>query len=59
MKKNSKFGGVAIKLRKSCNVNEYFACETAVYQPGIGCGDYRWNTVKLENVVLKLTLIPK
>lgn len=40
------------KLRKSCNINDYFACETAVYQPGAGCGDYRWNTLELENVVL-------
>lgn len=41
------------KLRKSCNVNDYFACETSVYQPDAGCGSYRWNTLELENVLLE------
>lgn len=40
-------------MRKSCNVNDYFACETSVYQPDAGCGSYRWNTLELENVLLE------
>lgn len=41
------------KLRKSCNVNDYFACETSVYQPDAGCGGFRWRASELENVLLK------
>lgn len=41
------------KLRKSCNTNEYFACETSVYRPYAECGGYRWNKVDLENVLLE------
>lgn len=36
------------KLRKSCNTKDYFACETAVYHPGVDCGEYRWGAEELE-----------
>lgn len=42
------------KLRKSCNVNEYFACDTSVYQPDAKCGGYRWNKEDLEHVLLEI-----
>lgn len=41
------------KLRKSCNVNQYFACDTSVYQPDAKCGGYRWNKEDLEHVLLE------
>ena len=40
------------KLRKSYNANEYYICETSIYQPRATCGGYRWNKTDLESVLL-------
>lgn len=41
------------KLRKSCNINQYFACDTSIYQPGAECGGYRWKKEDLEHILLE------
>lgn len=41
------------KLRKSCNVNEYLACDTLLYQPDAVCGGYRWKAQDLESVLME------